>query len=191
METVVALLPVIVVVACVLLGVFVAIAIFLRHASGDRTPEVADLSIDLEALSTPPPDGQRPSVEVYGVPVQLAVVVMAPAGRGVELPGNLEMPRVIDNWIPGLMRILKRHQPAFRRWPNQLSTTGFSHTFFSNVRLPGDRGKDTRWCSVCGRIRSGDGQYLVGLAFAAATPNGLSEISIEQEGQWLDVIRIR
>ena len=133
---------------------FAAILVVLLVVRGaDRQEQEAgadaDLSIDLASLGdTSLPKG--PHLEFYGVPVRLMVLIIAPAGRGDPLTRE-ELPIAVESLLPNIMSVLNNHQPVFRLWPPQMSTSGFHHAFFSNVSLPGDRGKETRWCGVVGR----------------------------------------
>jgi hypothetical protein len=97
----------------------------------------------------------------------------------------------MEQLVPGMSSVLAHHQPLICRWPAQLSSTGFAQSFFNHVALPGARGRGTPWCSLAGKLAVGDRVFLVGLVFCAATSNSLSQMTVEHEGQWLDVLRIR
>lgn len=149
-----------------------------------------DLAIDVTQLDDrgPPPEGPR--IEFYGTPVRVAVVVVAPVGRDGEMPPADILPGILERTVPGLAEVISCHQPIVRRWPAQLSSHGFAQSFFNHVRLPGNRGKGTPWCSLAGRIQVGDRSFLVGIAFSAATSNALGQLVVEHEGMWLDILRI-
>ena len=149
------------------------------------------LSIDIAALPPKSPVDRGVALEIYGVPMVVAVLVLAPAGRGLSLPGKTGMAQFIDNLVPDLMAVLSSHQPLFRRWPEQLSIRGFIHSAFNNLPLPGDRGSGTPWCSVAGKFDSGGQQYLAALVCRAEKSNALGQIEIKQPGQWVDVLRVR
>jgi hypothetical protein len=129
-------------------------------------------------------------LEFYGTPVRLAVLVLAPAGRNNATPTDAELPELIDSLVPGLWAVVQTHGPLVRCWPFQLSTQGFTHSFFNHVRLPGDRGKGTPWSAVAGRFEVGDRQLLAGLVCVADRPNSLSQMTVAHVGQWLDVLRV-
>lgn len=175
-------------------GAFVTFVVILLVVNRSRQSTAhsrvdEDLSIDVTSLSpTEVPAGVR--LEFYGVPVRLMVLVIAPTGRGEPLEKH-ELPTAIESLLPNLMTVLNQHQPIFRQWPAQLSSTGFQHVFFSNVHLPGDHGKGTPWCGVVGRFFVDGRPYLAGMACVADSPNGLSEVTVEHEGRWLDVLRVR
>jgi hypothetical protein len=121
----------------------------------------------------------------------LAVVVVAPAGRQGELPPPEVLPGLIDRLVPGLSSVIASHRPLICRWPAQLSTQGFAQRFLNQVALPGDHGKGTPWCSIAGKLKVGDRLFLVGIVCCAHQPNGLSQVVVQHEGQWLDILRIR
>lgn len=161
-----------------------------RRQSGELTQD-ANLSIDVEKLDNkgPLPDG--PQLSYYGTQVRLVVLVLAPAGRGTEFPSKENLRDIVDRLVPDLSMVLDWHQPIYRQWPDQLSTKGFSQTLFNNMRLPGDRGKGTPWCGIAGRFEIGEGHLLAGLICRASSPNGLSQIVVEHEGQWNDIMRVQ
>ncbi len=150
-----------------------------------------ELAIDVAALpfSSPPKEGLQ--LEFYGTPVRLAVMVLAPVGRGGEIPSPMELTATLEYLLPGLPEIVSRHQPQVVVWPNQLSSQGFLQAFFNLAALPGDHGRGTPWCSVAGKFEGGGQQYLAGLICCAAGPNSLGEMTVDKPGQWLSVLRVR
>lgn len=188
-----ALLLVALLILCVLAGLVVfGLVAWLsgrrRSAAGDP---LADLSVDVAQLPVGGPQPAGPHLEVYGVPVRLAVLVLAPVGREGQLPPDELLPALLEQVIPNLSHVVNRDQPIFRRWPSQLSVQGFKHAFCNHVPLPGDRGKQTPWCSLSGKVAALHHQYLLGLVACGGQANGLSEIFVEHEGQWLDIARVR
>ena len=158
-----------------------------------RSPPVVqqvDLTVSLSDLDVDPLLQGGTQLTFYGVPVRLAVLVLAPAGRGAALPEDSQLPGIIDQLVPGMMAVLNEHRPTFRRWPPQLSRHGFVQSFFQHVRLPGDHGKETPWCSVAGRFEAGGNKYLVGIVCHAGSSNNLSQVAVEHVGRWMDVLRV-
>jgi hypothetical protein len=149
------------------------------------------LCLDVSQLDATGPPPASPRLEFYGTPVRLAVVVIAPAGRHSDLPPVEMLPSLLDRLEPGMARVIASHQPLVRTWPTQLSSQGFAQAFFNQVLLPGDRGKGTPWCSIAGKFQVGERLLLVGFVCCAREPNGLSQITVQHEGQWLDILRIR
>ncbi len=161
-----------------------------RRRSRPALPET-DLRIDVSQLPAAGPPAEGPVLEFFGMPVRLVVLVLAPAGRGKPLPPRDQMARTLDDLVPGLAAVVLQHRPLIREWPGQLSTQGFTHSFFNNVQLPGDRGKGTPWCSVAGRFDAGDQQLLAGMLCAANKPHSMSQVTVSQVGQWFDVLRVK
>ena len=157
-----------------------------QHAS---TQQPLEISVGELPTSAPPSEGAQ--LEVYNVPMRLALLVLAPVGREGQIPASEHLPIVVDAIVPNLMQVLNDHQPEFRRWPPQLSSQGFSQIFFNNVPLPGDAGKNTPWCSLAGRFETPNGHFLAGLICVAATPNAIGQTAITQPGQWLDIVRVK
>ena len=137
-----------------------------------------------------PPPGP-PTLEFYNLPVRLAAIVLAPVGRVRTLPSREDLPGVVDSIVPGLDRVAIAHKPLIRAWPAQVSARGFAHAFFQHVRLPGDHGKKTPWCSVAGRFMVDDQPMMAGLVLRAAAPNRHGQYVMEREEQWLGILRIR
>lgn len=150
-----------------------------------------DLTVDFGSLSDHGPPRDGPQLEFYHVPARVAVLVVAPIGREGTLPANENLPELVGELLPGLAEILARDRPLVFGWPAQLSAQGFSRAFFSNVRLPGNRGRGTPWCSVAGRAELADRQYLIGIVCCTDRPNSLSQVLLDRPSGWLDVVRIR
>jgi hypothetical protein len=176
-----------------LIGLIVVVLVIQRLRRHRRPPPLPpiDLRVDIEALGEYGPPPTSPALELYNLPVRLAAVVLAPTGRGSQLPAGRDAAVLVDNIVPGLAQFIEVHKPLVRLWPAQLSTQGFSHTLFANVRLPGDHGKGTPWSVIAGRFEAGGQSILAGLVLCADKPNSLSQFVIERPGQWLDLLRVR
>jgi hypothetical protein len=173
-----------------LLASFVLLIVSVRRRKPLQAPTV-DLVIDVQQLPAYGPPKEGPKLEFFGMPVRLAVLVLAPAGRGAQLPSDQRLVGVLDDLAPGLGSVVLSHRSVLRQWPEQLSTQGFIHAFFNNVRLPGDRGRGTPWCSAAGRFDAGDQQLLAGILCAADKPNSISQVAISNVGQWMAVLRVK
>ncbi len=167
-----------------------ALRIWRRRRATRNLPE-PELFIDVSTLELGAMPEAGPRAEIYGTPVQIAVVVVAAAGRQGELPPSEILPGVLERLVPGLPQVIASHRPQLHRWPPQLSTHGFAQRFFNQVMLPGDHGKGTPWCSLAGKLQLGNRLFLVGLACRAAQPNGLGQFIVQHDGQWVDILRIR
>ncbi|MEX2142859.1 MAG: hypothetical protein WD894_26620 [Pirellulales bacterium] len=176
-----------------LVGLFVLIVVvrFLRRKRRAALPPPIDLTIDLAELGGGGPPRGDVSLELYNLPVRLAGLVIAPAGRGVQLPAGIETAALADSIVPGLAQIISLHKTRLYEWPAQLSTQGFSNMLFANVRLPGDRGKGTPWSVIAGRFEADQLHVLAGVVVCADAPNSLGQFVIERPGQWLDLLRVR
>ena len=162
-----------------------------RRGARHREPPEPELAIDISKLDPQGPPAELPRLEFYGMPVRLAALVIAPAGRQGELPAPALLPALLERMVPGIAAVIALHQPLIRRWPPQLSSQGFVQSFFNNVALPGSRGKGTPWCGAAGRLQIGERTFVVGMIFAADRPNGLGQFTVQHESQWLDMLRIR
>jgi hypothetical protein len=177
--------------AALLALVAVVGAILLVRKRRQRPPPLPDIvMVDLASVGEigPPEDG--PELRCYGLAVRLAVLVLAPAGRLRDVPGSVERSAMIDQIVPGLAKLVAAHNTMVCVWPPQLSPRGFAHAFFTAVKLPGDRGKGTPWCSVAGKFEADGEQYMAGMALCAAKPNSLSQYVIDLPGEWLELLRV-
>lgn len=163
----------------------------LRRVRRPQQRPAPELLVDVGRLDASGPPADAPRLEFYGTAVRLAVVVVAPGGRGGELPPPEVLPGLMERLVPGMTDVIACHQPMICRWPAQLSSQGFAQSFFNQVALPGSRGKGTPWCSITGKVSVGERSFLVGLVLCAATANSLSQVVVQHEGQWLDILRIR
>lgn len=150
-----------------------------------------DLKIDIASLGDDGPPPGPPTLEFYNLPVRLAAVVLAPAGRMRDLPPIDQLPPLVEAIVPGLDKLLELHRPLVRRWANQVSVRGFAHLFFNSVRLPGNAGRDTPWSSAAGVFKFQGQPVMVGLVLRAAAPNSLGQTIINTEHEWLGCLRVR
>jgi hypothetical protein len=181
-----------VVVGWLLLGLAVAVLVrMLRRKSRDvdKSPVLCDIRV--ADLPCEGPSIPSPRLEFYGTPVRLAVVVLAPVGRQGQLPPEGLLASLWEALVPGIGKILELHRPFVVLWPAQLSSQGFTQLFFHHLALPGDRGRGTPWCSVAGKFDWMHRQYLVGMVCCAASSNGLGQATVQHQGLWLDVLRVR
>jgi len=181
----------------VLIAAAVAVVILLvlwklltrRKPAGSE--RVADLTIDVTSLGGqgPPPGG--PVLEFYNVPVRLAALVLAPAGRVRQLPPPSQLDAAIDAIVPGLDKVVAAQRPVIRRWPAQLSSKGFAHTFFQNVRLPGEGGKGTPWCAAAGTFKIKGQPVMAGLIMRTASASSIGQTVVDKEEKWLGCLRVK
>lgn len=149
-----------------------------------------NLAINIRELSPKPIQGASVAIQLHGLPLRLAILVIAPVGKGTKLPTDpSSLRQMIEQIAPGISEVLDTHQPIFRRWPTMLSVRGFYHALFANLKLPGDNGKNTQWCGIAGPIETEQGRVMVGLILHADAVNSYGQIEIEHAGQWLSTIR--
>jgi len=179
------------VIALAAVAVLYAVWRLVHRRRRKPVPPEPDLRIDVPALGLVSPPAGAPRLEFYHVPVRLAAIVLAPVGRVRRLPPADQIHSVIDAIVPGLDEVAVSHESMLYYWPVQLSPRGFAHSFFKHARLPGDRGRGTRWCSVAGVFKMGNQPLMAGLIMSTESENSLSQVIIEMETKWLDVLRIK
>ena len=181
----------VVLLAAVAIVLLLAVWKILGGRSTRPAPPPPDLRIDVLALGDQGPPAAAPVLEFFGTPVRLAAIVVAPVGRVRNLPPPQEMADVLESIVPGLARVVAAHRPLARSWPAQLSIKGFAHMFFQHVRLPGDGGKGTPWCSAAGVFRV-DGQPMVaGMVFRTRSNSSYRQAIIDVEEKWMNMLRVR
>ena len=151
----------------------------------------ASLRIDVMGLGTEGPPTGGPVLEFFNTPVRLAAIVVAPAGRVRDLPPPEEMGDVLDALLPGLARVVSAHRPLVRRWPPQFSSSGFAHMFFQYVRLPGEGGKGTPWCSAAGIFKIEGQPMMAGMVFRTESTSSHGQEIIDAEEKWLNTLRVK
>jgi len=149
-----------------------------------------ELLFDYRSLGEDGPPPGPLKLEFMSIPVRLAAVVLAPAGRGSDLPPDEILPMVLSRTVPGLDRVLKLHKPLIRPWPRQLSESGFTQAFFAKVKLPGDFGAGTPWCSVAGKFKYRGVALMVGMVLRAEEDNDYGQSRVENPAAWRDRLRI-
>ena len=182
-------------------GVIVLLALFFlprlaraMRALVRKPDELGDLELDenLADFSDVGPDPSDPlALFCRQVPVRIGLVIVAPLGRDHTAPADSTLPNTAECVMPGLGKVIARDRPEIRSWPVQLSAKGFIHSVLRHVHLPGDRGRNTPWCLVAGRAQGPERPFLLGMALCADAPNALSEIAVESEEKWHDILRVR
>jgi len=165
-------------------------AIYSRKRNAPPIELPNELLFDYRSLGEkgPPPGPLR--LEFMSIPIRLAAVVLAPSGRGSDLPPDELLPMVLSRTVPGLDRVLKLHEPLIRPWPRQLSENGFTQAFFAKVKLPGDFGAGTPWCSVAGKFKYRGIALMVGLVLRAEDDNDYGQRRVERPEAWRDCLRV-
>lgn len=148
-----------------------------------------NLTIAINQLPILPVIEEPYRMEIYGSPVRVRALVLAPIGRGQSLPDKEHLGNILNHFIPNFTGILEQHQPIYRQWPEQMSSAGFLQSFFNNLAIP-NKGQGTVWCSIAGKIDVVGTNYLIGLVCNTDNPNSLSQITVQHAGQWLDILRV-
>ena len=182
-------------IVCALLGLaeIVVVVVVVRVLRSRRAPPPEappDLTIDVASLPTVRAPVSGPRLHFLHVPVRLAVVVLAPAGRVREVPAD-QVSDVLDSIVPGLSQVVSTHSPMIRRWPGQMSIRGFANTFSMHAKLPGQGGRGTPWCSAAGVFKVAGQPMMAGLVMCADAPTNIGPMVVERETQWLDLLRIQ
>jgi len=183
-------------VACAVLAVIILVLavivwkLILGRREKPDEPSAA-LRIDVMALGNEGPPSEGPTLEFYGVPVRLAAIVIAPAGRVRDLPPPEDMGDILEAIVPGLARVVSTHRPVAKRWPPQFSSKGFAHMFFQYVRLPGDGGKGTPWCSAAGIFKIEGQPMMAGMVFRTQSTSSHGLAIIDAEEKWLGTLIVR
>ncbi len=159
-----------------------------RQARGRLEPELA---IDVAQLCLNPPPKSGPGLTFYNLPVRLVAIVLAPAGRAGTIPDTAGMPSLLDAIVPGLADVVAAHDPVRLRWPEQLSGSGFAHSFFVHAKLPGDAGKGTPLSSAAGMAKTHLGSVMVAMIVRSERPNSYGQQILETEGDWLRAFQTR
>ena len=163
----------------------------IRHKRRDGGRLEPGLAIDVAQLSADPPPKSGPGLAFYNLPVRLVAIVLAPAGRAGTIPDAGGMPSLLDAIVPGLADVVAAHDPVRLRWPEQLSGSGFAHSFFVHARLPGNSGKGTPLSSAAGMAKTHLGSVMVAMIVRTERPNSYGQQILETEGDWLRAFQTR
>ncbi len=156
-----------------------------------KLPPPPDLRIDVMGLPAEGPPAAGPVLECFNTPVRLAAIVLAPAGRVRQLPPVNQLDDTFEAIVPGLAAVVAAHRPLVRKWPPQLSTRGFAHTFFGQAQLPGETGKGTPWSSAAGVFKVEGQAMMAAMVFRTADTSSHGQEIVEAEEQWLQILRVK
>jgi hypothetical protein len=148
-----------------------------------------NLREDLEELPLPTaPEGSL-SLSVYHLPARLRLVVVASAGKEVDIDATV-VEKLLERLVPGLGKVVERDRPRIRVWPAQLSHHGFGVIFHRNTPRPEGEEEPSRWVLIAGRTLLGKQSMLLGLGLWTDEPSTVGRLNLEPH-QWLDVLRLR
>ena len=183
-----------VILAAMVMLLLIVVAIvrrLLKRGRAARSRIEPALTVDVDRLSAEPPPKSGAGLTFYNLPVRLVAIVLAPAGRAGKVPDADGMPTLLDAIVPGLADVVAAHDPVRLRWPEQLSGSGFAHSFFVHAKLPGDAGKGTPLSSVAGMAKTHLGSVMVAMVVRAERPNSYGQQILETEGDWLRAFQTR
>lgn len=178
---------------CFVIGALVVAALLFATFRTRADPVVTTVQHDelnVSHLGTGGPPAAGPRLEMYGIPVRLAALVLAPVGRSSKIDSD-QLPQTVDQLVFGLHKVMGYHQPVFQLWAEQISVHGFESSFLNQIKLPGNRGKGTVWSAFAGRFTMGEQTLLAGIVVCADQPNSYGETIVEHDGQWINCLRVR
>ena len=107
-----------------------------QRIRGSEPQEI--LSIDIAALPLKSPADRGVVLDIYGVPMIITVLVLAPAGRGLSLPTKTGMAQFVDSLVPDLIADYE-----FRvGFPKQLVVPAIQCSLFKKLSVPDDKKYD-------------------------------------------------
>lgn len=161
---------------------------FRRKKSPSDWDRELRINLDEDCPLPVRPPGER-VLTVYHLPVRLRLVVLAPAGKEVDVDATA-VERLLERLLPGLGGVAAHDRPLIRVWEPQLSHHGFINAFHRRTRKREPEGEPSRWVLVAGRTQSGRQPVLLGLGLWADEPSTVGRLNLEPR-QWLDVLRLR
>jgi hypothetical protein len=175
-----------------LVSVLILLALMRRWRGRDLEPASDEF---LEDVGAYPPAAPLPVnakvLTVYGLPVRLRLVVLAPLGLEA---GTLQAPEVnhlLDLAVPGLGDRLALDLPKIRFWPTQLSQQGFVAALRRNTQFPDIAQRHRHHLLLIGKVIRNGSPIAVGLALQSAEPNTLGPVVLHHPHQWMEVLRFQ
>jgi hypothetical protein len=163
----------------------------LTRRKKETVRRAVDQGVDIASLGSDGPPAAAAELEFYNLPVRLAAVVLAPAGRVRDLPPPNEMDELFDAIVPELSKVVATHKPLIRRWSPQLSVKGFALVVFQRCRLPGDTGKGTPWSTTAGVFELEGQPMMAALIVRSVSDNSHGQRVIDQPHEWLNGLRVK
>jgi hypothetical protein len=173
------------VVGGVVLLIVLPLILWLRRRRRPVIDSEAALVENLDAYPPAGPGAQR--LLMYGQPMRLRLVVLAPLGKRA-LPTDGAIEPLLDRIVYGLGEIARQDRPRIRVWPSQLTQQGFAPSFFRLTLRSQQTGKPSPWVLAAGPVRTGGHSFLLGLALWTDEPTERSTVSLQVD-QWNLVFR--
>lgn len=170
----------------VLLLFLLSLVLWLRRR---RRPVIDPEASLIENLGDYSPAGPGPQrLFLYGQPLRLRLMVLAPLGKSA-LPTADAVEPLLERVLYSLGDIARQDRPRTRIWPPQLSQQGFAPTFFRLTRRPEPAGKPSPWILVAGPVRTGNYQFVLGMALCSDEPTERGNLSLQAD-QWGTAFRV-
>ncbi len=144
-------------------------------------------TIDLAKCPMPSGSPERRLI-VYGEPVRLRLVVVAPVAREFQIEPRGVGP-LLDKVMPGLGSVVAADRPAVRVWPAQLSHHGFANTFHRCTIKAEGEGRASRWILLAGKAKVGKQPLLIGLGAWADGASNIGRKTLEAH-EWAEVVHL-
>ncbi len=136
-----------------------------------------------------PVDGVQ--LTVKGSPARLRAVVICPATKETQSPGEHSLEGIFEHIEAGMSKTLIQDQPLVRIWePTFGGSQAFASLCHNLVTIPGPKGKPTKWVVVAGTVEFGPTDKVhLGLAFQTEKATSLRNLTVDgKTTRWLDVI---
>jgi hypothetical protein len=174
------------------LAVLILLALLRRWRARDKVHPTADL---LEDLSTYPPQPPLPPnakpLTLYGLPVRMRLVVLAPLGLDAGTITAPEVNHLMNLAVPGLGDRLGLDLPKIRFWPTQLSHQGFVASLRRNTQFPATKPHLRHHVLVIGKVLRDGNPIAIGLALQSTEPNTLGPVVLNYPHQWMEIMRFQ
>jgi len=158
-----------------------------ERATGKRIE--SGLEEDLSEYPLPRPSTGDRQLRIEGVPCRLRLIALAPAGKADEIDED-QIPKMLNQIVPGLGDIFLADKPRVRIWPVQISYEGFAKHFHRNTKKPEEEDEPTPWVIVAGRVKIAKQQVMLGIAALAAKPTTVSRQTYDSH-QWATSVKVR
>ncbi len=178
--------------AAVFFLLFIIARLLIARRKRRSSGKASEPGIDLRALNAGAPPPGSPVLEFYNIPVRLAGVVLAPAGRVSLVPSEDELAGVFEAVTPGLSDVVGAHRPDILCWPPQMSSKGFANKVFGACSLPLGTDGRSSWCAAAGVVEmKGRPLLMAGLILHATRPVSNPCRVIENPEEWLGFLRVK
>jgi hypothetical protein len=168
----------------------------IRHLTKKKTRKASDtwnkdLAWPLGGIGEIVHPVEGVQLTVKGSPARLRAVVICPATKETQAPGEHSLDGIFEHIEAGMSRTLIQDQPLVRVWePTFGGSQAFASLCHNLVTIPGPKGKPTKWVVVAGTVEFGPTDKVhLGLAFQTEKATSLRNLTVDgKTTRWLDVI---